>query len=44
MQIAVFLEEWLKRIPDFAIDPGCPPITYSGPVIGMTQLGLVWDV
>ena len=44
MQIAVFLEEWLKRIPEFAIDAGRPPITYSGPVIGMTQLGLVWDV
>jgi cytochrome P450 len=44
MELGVFLEEWLKRIPDFAVDPGLPAVTYSGPVIGMSQLGLVWDV
>lgn len=43
MELAVFIEEWLKRIPDFASDPDLPPVTYSGPVIGMSQLGLVWD-
>jgi cytochrome P450 len=44
MELAVFIEEWLRRIPDFAIDPDCPPVTYSGPVIGMSQLGLTWHV
>lgn len=43
MQLRVFIEEWLKRIPDFAINPANPPITYSGAVIGMTRLALVWD-
>jgi hypothetical protein len=44
MELAIFIAEWLKRIPHFAIDPAIPPVTYSGPVIGMSQLGLVWDV
>ena len=44
MQLGVFIEEWLKRIPYFAIDPALPPVTYAGPVIGMSQLGLVWNV
>jgi cytochrome P450 len=42
MELAVFLEEWLKRIPDFAIDPESKPVTYSGPVVGMSELRLVW--
>lgn len=44
MELAIFIEEWLRRIPEFAIDPDCPPATYSGPVIGMSQLGLTWHV
>ena len=44
MQLGLFIEEWLKRIPDFAIDPANPPVTYSGAVIGVTRMGLVWDV
>lgn len=43
MQLAVFLEEWLKRIPEFSLDPECPPVTYSGPVIGVSHLRLTWD-
>ena len=43
MEIIVFIEEWLKRIPDFRIDPDKPALTYSGPVIGMSQLALRWD-
>lgn len=42
VELIVFIEEWLKRIPDFALDPDVPPVSYSGPVIGMTQLGLTW--
>jgi cytochrome P450 len=42
MELVIFLEEWLRRIPDFAIDPAQPPVTYAGPVIGVSQLGLTW--
>jgi cytochrome P450 len=43
MEQIVFLEEWLRRIPEFRLDPDLPGKTYSGPVIGMSQLGLRWD-
>lgn len=42
VELIVFIEEWLKRIPDFHLDPKVSALSYSGPVIGMTQLGLVW--
>ena len=42
MELIVFIEEWLQRIPEFRLDPGKPALTYSGPVIGMSQLGLVF--
>ncbi len=42
MELAIFIEEWLHRIPDFALDPALPPVTYAAPVIGMSQLGLIW--
>jgi cytochrome P450 len=44
MELIVFLEEWLKRIPDFELDPDVPPVTRGGAVIGMPQLGLRWVV
>ena len=43
MEVAIFIEEWLKRIPDFRVDPERPAVTHAGPVIGMRQLGLRWD-
>lgn len=43
-EITVFLEQWLKAIPDFRLNPDSPPITHSGPVNGMSQLSLLWDV
>jgi cytochrome P450 len=43
LELRVFLEEWMARIPDFRIDPDRPPMTYSGPVIGVSQLGLIWE-
>jgi cytochrome P450 len=43
LELRVFLEEWMARIQDFRIDPDKPPVTYSGVVIGMSQLGLIWD-
>lgn len=42
MELIVFLEEWLKRIPDFELDPEVPPVTRGGVIIGMPQLGLRW--
>ena len=44
MELVVFIEEWLKRIPDFSLDPEVPPVTCGGAVIGMPQLGLRWGV
>jgi cytochrome P450 len=43
LEMTVFLEEWMKRIPEFRIDPDRPPKTYSGVVMGVSQLGLLWD-
>lgn len=43
LELRVFLEEWMTRIPEFRIDPEKPPVTYSGVVMGMSQLGLCWD-
>lgn len=42
-EIKVFLEEWLKRIPDFAIRPGTVPVTPTGMVNGVSALRLVWE-
>lgn len=42
MELRVFLEEWLRRIPDFGIKPGERPRTSSGQVNGMMYLPLVW--
>jgi len=42
MEMRVFLEEWLKRIPEFSIKPGRKPRTSSGQVNGILSLPLVW--
>ncbi|HSV35366.1 MAG TPA: cytochrome P450 [Ramlibacter sp.] len=42
MELRVFLEEWLRRIPDFGIKPGERPRTSSGQVNGMLHLPLAW--
>lgn len=42
-EIAVFLDEWLARIPEFQIKPGTRPQMASGHVNGVTKLELVWD-
>jgi cytochrome P450 len=43
-EIKVFLQEWLKRIPDFRIREGDKPRCGSGAVNGMLYLPLAWDV
>jgi cytochrome P450 len=41
-ELRVFLEEWLKRIPDFSVKPGDAVVMASGPVAGVMHLPLVW--
>lgn len=41
-EIRIFLEEWLKRIPDFRIKPGTKPVLATGMVNGVLRLELVW--
>lgn len=41
-EIRVFLEEWLKRIPDFSIKAGTRAVTATGAVAGVLELPLVW--
>lgn len=42
-EIAIFLEEWLARIPDFQVKPGTKPAFASGNVNGVLTLELSWD-
>jgi len=44
MELIVLIEEWLKAIPEFQLDPELLPRTYSGVAIGMEQLGLRWNL
>lgn len=41
-EIRVYLEEWLKRIPQFYIKNGTKPVIESGMVGGMVRLELAW--
>lgn len=41
-ELQVFLEEWLSRIPDFAIRPGTTPVLATGMVNGVLKLELEW--
>ena len=43
-ELRVFLEEWLKRIPEFTLKPGEPAVTATGSVAGVLRLPLVWPV
>jgi cytochrome P450 len=42
-EIKVLLQEWLKRIPDFALDPADPPRVRTGVNGSMEHLPLVWQ-
>ena len=42
IELRVFLEEWLRRIPDFELKPGTSGAALSGYVIGIPRLQLVW--
>jgi cytochrome P450 len=43
-ELRIFLDEWLKRIPDFAIRPGTAPKVSARSVATITRLELVWPV
>jgi cytochrome P450 len=43
LEIRIFLEEWLHRIPDFSIDPKITIQLGAGPVATISQLGLRWS-
>jgi cytochrome P450 len=43
-ELKIFLQEWLRRIPDFEIAPGTTPSFTTGFVTGLTELKLVWPV
>nr|WP_246359460.1 cytochrome P450 [Sphingomonas yantingensis] len=42
-EIQVFLEEWLRRIPDFRIRAGTRPVMATGMVNGVLKLELEWE-
>lgn len=43
IEIRILLEEWLPRIPDFAIDPQFPPRIRTGVNGSVENLVLVWE-
>ncbi|WP_022980835.1 cytochrome P450, partial [Ideonella sp. B508-1] len=44
IEIQTFLEEWLRRIPEFGITPGRQAVTVTGAVNGVESLPLSWPV
>ena len=41
-ELRIFLEEWLRRIPEFRLRPGTRPVLATGMVNGILRLDLVW--
>lgn len=42
LELRVFLEEWLTRIPEFRLKPGKAVVAASGPVASLHELWLEW--
>ncbi|AKJ00823.1 cytochrome P450 [Archangium gephyra] len=42
LEMKVFYEEWLKRVPPFRLDPQAPPRFMGGFNLAVTSLPLVW--
>lgn len=42
MEMQIMVEEWLRRMPDIAIDPSRPLVQRSGAVNGILELPLRW--
>jgi len=43
-ELAIFLEEWLARIPDFRVAEGTEPSMRGGNILAVKQLVLAWPV
>jgi len=43
-ELRIFLQEWLRRIPDFEVTPGSTTVTTTGLVSGIIKLELSWPV
>ncbi|WP_235880168.1 cytochrome P450 [Polyangium aurulentum] len=43
LEMKVFYQEWLKRVPPFRLDPQAPPRFMGGFNLAITTLPLVWD-
>jgi len=43
-ELRIFIEEWLRRIPEFSLDPAEPPVMASGLVSGILRMNLVWPL
>jgi cytochrome P450 len=41
-ELAIFLEEWLKHIPDFRVTSDQPPVTRGGNILAVKSLVLEW--
>ncbi|CAN5182798.1 cytochrome P450 [soil metagenome] len=43
IELRILYEEWLRRIPEFRLDPDRPATFHGGHVIGVDSLPLIWD-
>jgi cytochrome P450 len=43
VELAVAVEEWHRRIPDYRLAPGVKPTLHAGHVVGFDELHLVWS-
>ncbi|ATB34426.1 cytochrome P450 [Melittangium boletus] len=43
LELKVFYQEWLKRVPPFRLDPQAPPRFMGGFTLAVTSLPLVWE-
>jgi cytochrome P450 len=42
LELRIFLQEWLRRMPDVRLAPDFAPQTRGGSVMGLTSLNIVW--
>ena len=44
IEMEIFWEEWLKRMPNVRHDPACPVVTRAGLTLAIQEMVLVWKV
>jgi len=42
LELRIFLQEWVRRMPDVRLAPGFSPHVRGGSVMGLTSLDIVW--